>query len=232
MIENQEIREIREMDSTSFVDRASLIWAKYSKQILIALGVLLLLIAAIVGYKTLVSEPNERKAAEAMFRAQQYFGQDSVRLALNGDNINPGFLKVISKYGGTKAANLSHYYAGFCYLKLGDFNNAVKQLKDFSTSSKQVEARATSLLGDAYSEQGKKEDAAAEYSKAGKMFEKDDYNSPEYLFRAGFLYESLGKTKEAIENYTLIKEKYSKSERGFEIDKYLARLGKSDSDDQ
>ena len=58
-----------------------------------------------------------------------------------------------------------------------------------------------------------------------KLFEKDDYNSPEYLFRAGYLYESLGKNKEAIEMYNIIKEKYSKSERGFDIDKYLARLG-------
>lgn len=232
MIENQEIREIKEMDSTDIVDKATVIWYKYRTPILAALGALLLLIVGIFAYRSLVSEPNERKAAEAMFRAQQYFGQDSVRLALNGDNINPGFLKVISKYGGTKAANLSHFYAGYCYLKLGDFNNAVKHLKDFSTQSKQVEARATSLLGDAYSELNKKEEAAEQYSKAGKLFEKDDYNSPEYLFRAGYLYESLGKTKEAIENYRLIKEKYSKSERGFEIDKYLARLGKTSLDDQ
>ena len=56
---------------------------------------------------------------------------DSVKLALNGDNINSGFAKIISKYSGTKAANLAKFYAGSCYLKLGDFNNAVKYLKRF-----------------------------------------------------------------------------------------------------
>ena len=160
-----------------------------------------------------------------MFRAQDYFAEDSIRLALNGDNVNPGFLKIIDKYSGTKAANLAYFYAGSCYIKLGDFKKAADALSKFSTDSKQVQARALSLLGDAYSELGKKAEAAEQYSKAGKLFDKDDYNSPEYLFRAGYLYESIGKNKDAIEMYKLIKEKYSKSERGFDIDKYLARLG-------
>ncbi len=222
MIENKHTHDSVDND---MVDKVSNFWAVNSKKVLIVLGALVVVVGGFIVYRSMVSEPNEVKASEAIFRAQDYFGQDSIRLALNGDNINPGFLKIIDKYGGTKAANLAHFYAGSCYIKLGDFNKAVKELKDFSTDSKQVEARAMSLLGDAYSELGKKEEAAAEYSKAGKLFEKDDYNSPEYLFKAGYLYESLGKNKDAIEMYKIIKVKYSKSERGFDIDKYLARLG-------
>ncbi|MEJ7738973.1 MAG: tetratricopeptide repeat protein [Chitinophagaceae bacterium] len=214
------------------VERARGIWNRYGKQILIALAVIVGAIAAYVGYRYYVEEPNETKASEAMFRAQDYFNQDSIRLALNGDNVNPGFIKIISRYENTKAGNLAKFYAGSCYLKLGDFNNAVKQLKDFSTDSKQVQARATSLLADAQSELGKKEEAAELYGKAGKMFEEDDYNSPEYLFRAGYLYESMGKNKEAIDMYRIIKEKYAKSERGYEVDKYLARLGVFDIDEK
>jgi TolA-binding protein len=150
---------------------------------------------------------------------------DSARLALNGDNINYGFLKVISKYGSTKAANLAAFYAGSCYLKLGDYNNAVKYLKDFSTSVKQLQERDYGLLGDAYSELNKKEDAAEQYKKAGTYFEKDELFSPEYLFRSGYLYESMGKNQEAIAMYKIIKDKYPNSTRGADIDKYLARLG-------
>lgn len=200
-------------------------WAANSKKIVIALVAVIVIVGGFFAYKALIVAPAESKASEALFRAESYYRQDSIKLALNGDNINPGFLKVISKYGGTKAANLAHFYAGSCYIKLGDFNNAVKHLKDFSTGSVQVQARATALLGDAYSELGKNEDAAAAYKKAGTMFEEDEFNSPEYLFRAGYLYESMNKNKEAIEMYKLIKEKYSRSERGFTIDKYLARLG-------
>ncbi len=200
-------------------------WDANGKKIIIALVAILVIAGGAFAYRQYVSGPAEGKASEALFRAETYYRQDSLKLALNGDKLNPGFLKVISKHKGTKAANLARFYAASCYIKLGDFNNAVKQLEGFSTGSLQVQARANSLLGDAYSELGKREEAAAEYKKAGTLFEKDDFNSPEYLFRAGYLYESLGKNKEAIEMYKIIKEKYARSERGFTIDKYLARLG-------
>lgn len=207
-------------------------WNANGKKIGIVLGVIIVLTGGYFAYKAYIVAPKEEKAAEAMFQAETYFKMDSVKQALNGDNLNPGFLKIISKYGGTKAANLAHFYAGNCYLKLGDFNNAVKQLKDFSTDAVQVEARALSLLGDAYSELGKKEDAITAYKKAGNLFEEDESNSPGYLFRAGYLYESMGKNKEAIEIYKLIKKKYPRSvmptaQGGQDIDKYLARLGEA-----
>ena len=71
----------------------------------------------------------------------------------------------------------------------------------------------------------KKDEAIEQYKKAGTVFEKDDMISPEYLFRAGYLYETLGKNKDAIEMYQLIKSKYPASQRGYDIDRYLARLG-------
>ena len=33
----------------------------------------------------------------------------------------PGFEKVISQYGGTKAGNMAKFYAASIYLKTGDF---------------------------------------------------------------------------------------------------------------
>jgi hypothetical protein len=35
----------------------------------------------------------------------------------------------------------------------------------------------------------------------------------------------MGKNKEAIEMYQLIKDKYPNSQRGYDVDRYLARLG-------
>jgi tetratricopeptide (TPR) repeat protein len=201
------------------------LWAKYNKLIVYGATLILLLLAGWVGYRNLILEPNEKKASDAMFHAEDYYRIDSVRLALNGDNLNPGFLRIISRYGGTQAANLSLFYAGSCYLKMGDFNNAVKYLKDFSTPAQQIQIRAYGLLGDAYSELNKKDLAVEEYKKAGTYFAKDDFLSPEYLFRAGLLYETMGRNKDAISMYQLIKDKYPTSQRGYDIDRYLARLG-------
>jgi tetratricopeptide (TPR) repeat protein len=209
----------------NIADRFDAFWNKYGKRTGYVLLGIIILVAGFLGYKYMVSDPNEAKASEAIFHAEEYYRMDSLKLALNGDNANAGFLKIISRYGGTRAANLAHFYAGVCYLKTGDFNNAVKYLKDFSTSQKQVEARAHGSLGDAYSELNKKEEAVEEYKKAGTLFEKDDVLSPEYLFRAGYLYESMGKNKEAIEMYQAIKDKYPNSEKGRGINNYLGRLG-------
>ena len=101
-----------------------------------------------------------------------------------------------------------------------------------------MKARKFSLLGDAHSEIGfstnnnsEKEKAAELYRKAADQFPKDDVNSPEYLFRSGYLYEVMGKNKEAIEAYKRIKENYPGSQHGFDIDKYLARLGEFGNDE-
>ncbi len=179
-------------------------------------------------YKNYFLAPEEQKAQEAMWKAEDYYRKDSVRLSLNGDGPNAGFLKIISKYGNTKAGNLAKFYAAASYMKVGDFTNAIKYLKDFSTDDKLISVRATGLLGDAYAEKGNKNEAVEQYRKAGTMFPEDNYNSPEYLFRAGLLYQDLGKNKEAIEMYRVIKNKYRSSQRGMEIDKYLARLGEID----
>ena len=172
-----------------------------------------------------IQEPQEKKAAEAMTRAEAYYGKDSLDLALNGDGANAGFLKIIKNYSGTKAANLAHYYAGSIYLRKDDFNNAVKYLKDFSTSSTLIQSIAWKMLGDAYMSLDKKSEGVEYYLKAGKHNAKDEYISSECLFLAGLAYETLGKTKEAGEAYLIIKEKYPKSEKGAQVDKYLARVG-------
>jgi predicted negative regulator of RcsB-dependent stress response len=207
------------------VDKARDFWGKNNKMITYVLVGLGVVIGGFYAYKNFFKAPAEAKAAEAIWKAEDYFRQDSFQLALQGDGINIGFIKAISKHSGTKAGNLAKFYAGACYMQLGDFNNAVKYLKDFSTSQTQVSLRTEGLLGDAYAELGKKQEAIDYYRKAGTMFDEDDANSPEYLFRAAMLSQELGKNKEAIELLHMIKDKYPNSQRGFEVDKYLGKLG-------
>jgi tetratricopeptide (TPR) repeat protein len=207
------------------VDSARDFWANNNKVITYVIAGLVVVIGGYFAYKNFYKAPQEEKAAEAIWKAEDYFRQDSFNLALNGDGLNQGFLKAISKYSGTKAGDLSKFYAGSCYLHMGDFNNAIKYLKDFSTDQIEVKIRATGLLGDAYSELGKKQEAIDYYKKAGTLFDEDDVNSPEYLFRAAMLNQELGKNKDAIDLLHMIKDKYPQSQRAFEADKYLGKLG-------
>ena len=199
-------------------------WEKY-KSLIIGISAAIILVAGgWLVYQKFFQDPKETKASEVIAKAQEYFAMDSLRTALNGDGQNKGFLYVINNYGGTKSGNLAHFYAGVCYLRLGDFNKAIDHLKDFDTDSKQIQMLAYGRLGDAYSEINKKEDAADYYKKAGRHFQEDDVNSSEFLFRAGYLLESIGKNDGALEVYREIKEKFPATEKGFAIDKYIYRL--------
>lgn len=199
-------------------------WDRFQKPVLIVLTLLIVVIGGWYGYKEYILKPKEDKAADALFKAQQYFNLDSSNLVLNGDGQNKGVLYVINTYGGTRAGNLARYYAGLSYLKLGDYNNAVKYLKDFSTDAKQIQLLAYGCLGDAYSELKNNSEAIANYKKAAGTFEKDEANSAEYLFRAALLEEASGKPAEALALYKEVKEKFPKTDKGFMVDKYIYRL--------
>lgn len=208
------------------IERAKNFWNKYNRQLMIGSVTIILFAGSYIGYKYFIMGPREIKAVDVIFKAEEYYRIDSFNLALNGDGVNPGFLKVIDKYGGTKTGNLARFYAGNCYLKLGDNVNAVKYLKDFNTDAKQIQARAYKLLGDAYADQAKNSDALKYYKKAATYFKEDDVNSSEYLFIAAyFAHKVMNNTKEATELYQTLKEKYPRTEKGFEADKYLAQLG-------
>src|SRR6478752_4073670 len=154
-------------------------WKKYQKQISIVLGVIVVAIVGWYVYQSMILQPKEDQAADVMFRAQQNFAKDSLKAALNGEGTARGFLYIINNYGGTKSGNLAKYYAGVCYLRSGDFNNAVKYLKDFSTNAKQIQMMAYGCLGDAYSELGKNDDAVTYYKKAAETFNEDQANASE-----------------------------------------------------
>ena len=209
-------------ENEQIIAKAQDFWTRYQKQITVALTVIVLAVGGWFAYKNFIVKPNTEKAVDAMFKAEEYYRMDSLQKALNGDGINWGFVRVIKEYGGTDAGNLARLYAGDCYLRTGDFNNAVKQLKEYSTSDKLYQARAYKLLGDASSELGKNDEAIEYYKKSANHFPEDIHNSAEALLFAATLADKTGKTKEAIELFKEIKEKFPNTQAYNESDKYLA----------
>jgi LPXTG-motif cell wall-anchored protein len=225
MAETKQVHHPR-TENVEVVDRAKDFWSQNNRIITIVGLAIILLGGGWLAYKKLVKEPQEQKAAEAMFKAEDLFKRDSLQAALNGDALTSGFLKVADKYGNTKAGNLAHYYAGAIYLQMGDAAKAAEHLKDFDTDAPQIQARAYKLLGDAYADLGKNSDALSNYKKAAHHFEEDEANSSDYLFLAAYFADRVVKDqKQAIELFKELKEKYPRTEKGFEADKYLAQSG-------
>lgn len=220
-----EKKNVMGTESEEIIAKAQDFWTRYQKQITIVLAVIVLGAGGWYAYRNFVQNPKAEKAIDAMYKAEEYYRMDSLQKALNGDGLNWGFVRVIREYGGTDAGELARFYAGDCYLRIGDFNNAVKYLKEFSTSGKMLQARAYKLLGDAYSELGKNDEAISYYKKAANHFTEDRHNSAEALFFAAALSEKSGKNNEAISLYKEVKEKYPETVAANESDKYLAKLG-------
>lgn len=208
------------------IAKAKDFWARNSKTISIIFVLVVVLGGGWLIYNNFFKKPKEQEAAERIFKAEEYYRMDSVNLALNGDGQNPGFLKIISSYGGTPAGNLARFYAGSCYIKLDQNDKAIAQLKKFSSDSKPIQARAYKLLGDAYGDSGKPADALEYYKKAAHHFEEDETNAADALFSAAYLAQHvLNKPDEAIKLYKELKEKFPRTQPGFDADKYLAQLG-------
>jgi tetratricopeptide (TPR) repeat protein len=223
---------VQESDKAEFmIAKAKDFWERNSKLISIVFVVVVLGVGGYFIYKNYIQKPKEEKAVDVLYKAEEYYRNDSVNLALKGDGQYLGFLKVIDKYSGTEAGNLACYYAGVCYVKLDDNQNAIKYLKKFSTSSKPVQARVYKLLGDASGDLGKHADAVDYYKKSAHTFEDDKDNSAEALFLAAYLTDRVLKNqKDAIELYKELKEKFPTGNVGNELagnlaDTYLAQLG-------
>lgn len=220
-------KQVQDIDSDELViAKAKDFWAKYNRPVIIICTVIIVGLGGWYFYQNYFKKPKEAKAAEAMFKAEEYYRIDSVNLALNGDGQYDGFLRITKKYGGTDAARLANFYIGSCYIKLNENEKAVKYLKNFSTASKPLQARAYKLMGDAYADLGKNTDALAYYKKAARHFEKDEAGSAEALFMAAYFADRVMKnSKEAIALYKELKEKFPKTEQGRDADNYLAQLG-------
>ena len=193
---------------------------KNQKILTIVIGSAIVIVLGIFAFQKLFIAPREKAAQGQMFVAQQYFEQDSLNKALNGDANYPGFLDIIDEYSMTKSANLAKYYAGIIYLKQGKFEDAITYLKKFDSNDEFVGPMATGSIGDAYMELGQKDKAVDYYLNASKQ-QVNDLTTPLYLMRAAFVYEELGKFDKAVELYEKIQKEYSKSTEARDIDKYI-----------
>lgn len=188
-----------------------------------AIAVVALLIFIVFGFRNIYLPGQEKQAQEDMVMPVYYFEQDSFQLALNGNESFAGFEDVIADNNGmTKAVNMAHYYAGICYLNLGNFEDAIDHLKSFKSSDAIVSAMAYGALGDAYSELGNMSDAITQYKKAAKHSE-NGFSTPLFLLKAGMAMEAEGDYKGAKAAYEQIKTGFPKSSQAGTIDKYIAR---------
>ena len=164
----------------------------------------------------------EKEAQSQMFIAELYFRGDSLKRAVYGDGNYVGFLDIITDYDGTPSANLAEYYAGICLLNLGEYEEAIEHLSEFTSDDFIIKAVALGAIGDANMELGRSEEALDYYLQAADH-NKNEYTSPMYLLKAGMAAESLDDYQQADQIYSRLMDEFPKSEEGQDAVRYQAR---------
>ena len=176
---------------------------------------LLVLAALVFGYRALIVSP----------RAEDQ--NADYALALEGDANGAGFLEVIEKYGSTPSGNLAKHYAGICYLKAGDLENAAKFLARYSPvkgiPGALINAQNYGLQGDIAVEQ-------KDYAKAVKFYDKavaaadNNLTAPMYLRKAGLAEQAQGNGAKAAAYYEQILTSYPASMDARDAEKLLGSI--------
>lgn len=211
------------------MSRTELFFEKNGKALTLGLIVLVLLGGLWVGYRNLVSKPRYEKAAELLAQAQNKFEADDAdyTVALNGDDNGAGFLEVIGRYGSTPAGNLAKHYAGICYLKSGDVEQAALYLAKFSPvkglPGALINAQNYGLQGDVAVEQGNYAAAVKFYEKAVKAAD-NNMTAPLYLRKAGLAEKAQGNNERAAALFQRILDNYPSSMEAREAEKLLGSI--------
>lgn len=211
------IDELEGLTSTeSFIDQ-------YKNPILIAGGAIVVIILGIVGYQKLISEPREAESVEAYWPAFYEFEQDSMNLAINGNEYFDGMLDIADEYSGTSGGNIANYTLAINSMKAGNYEEALDYLDECDFDDVVVGSLVVGLKGDCYVE-------LDDYSKAVGFFEDaaereaNEFTTPMFLKKAGITYEALNQPSEALGVYNKIKEDWPESEEAKDIEKYIARV--------
>ncbi len=117
-------------------------------------------------------------------------------------NIIEKFNEVITKFPKTPSGKLSVLYKGNVYLRLGEFEEAIKAYEDFIQKEEGEKLyRSFAMEGLGYAYEGKKD-----YEKSVRAFKKlveigNSFQIGNAYLGLGRCYEKLGKNQEALESY-------------------------------
>ena len=161
-----------------------------SRNLIIGIAAVAVIIVAVVGYGKFVVEPTETAANEDAWRAEQYFMMDSVDLALNGDSLYPGLYDIVEDHDGTKAAARAQYELGTILRDQGDFAGAIAAFENAALKDDVLATLASINIGDCEVELGNYDAAQDAFGQAITQASRsigEDYLAPIALYKAALV---------------------------------------------
>lgn len=204
---------------------------KNRKPLFYTLVAVVVVILGYMGYEKYIVEPTELEASNELSFPRKYFDAaqtapgsevDSLyRLGIEGADANYGFVDIADRFSGTKAGNIANYYAGVSYLKLKEYDKAIEYLDRFSSDDEILGPTAIGAIGDAFADLDQPASALEYYEKAANK-KTNEFTTPLFLQKAGFIAMELGEFAKAEKFFQRIKDEFGKTDYGREIDKYIS----------
>jgi len=223
-VKKSEKKDNVQQSKEGFVARTFRFFEQYNKIIYGVTITLLLFVGALLALNKFYLEPQSEKTSALMDAPIELLMKaDSLSLiqALEGDDENEGFINIASSFKFTKTANTANFFAGKCYLGLGDKEEALNYLLKVKQKAGTFWYAAQAMISDIYDDQENIKMAIKYCQKAAKS--KDPYTAPAYLFKLGQLYEREEDWKNAALTYEKIKTDMFIEFQKTSVDKYLER---------
>lgn len=218
---SEDLRNSEAASVEEVVSRSEAFIHKNKTVIIGSLAAIIILIAGIFSYSEFYKKPREAKAQAALFRGEQYFEAGQYELALNGDSLEfKGLKHVASEFSGTKAANLAHAYAGLSQAHLGNAQEAINELDNFSAEDQMIAPAIKAAMGNCYVQLGNIDKAISMLQAAASDADNNTI-SPVCLQQAGVLLMKQGKFDEALKAFQTVKDKYFASYQAMDVQRYI-----------
>src|SRR3954471_13267305 len=129
------------------------------KSLGIIIGALILAVGGYIFYQKVYVANKEKEAQSMLFFAEQNFNNDSLKLAINGDDVHPGLEEIADEYGMSPSGNLAKYYLGMSYMRIKDYDKAIETLRGYDAKDEITGAIVYGAIGDAYMEKKEVDEA-------------------------------------------------------------------------
>lgn len=211
-------RQLKEDKFVTYYFKAIDFVEKYSRHIVIGLGAVVLVSAALF-YHTKKQAEKDASAVVELSKAHQEYASS------NYESATVILKNLIENYGGTKSAELAKFYLANNYFELKSHSEAEKYYRDFADDNDDDVLTASALAGVAacLEEQGKFAEAADMYKKIADEYP-DGVFAAENLFHSARCYLLAGNQQAARDTLSKLREKYPDSTLENDAQVLLAEL--------
>jgi len=157
--------------------------------------------------------------------AEQELMMGNYETALNGNDeeFTLGFVQIANNYSGTDSGNLAHYYAAVSEFELGNYQDALTYIEDFTPPKGILGVAAISLHGNILLELENFAEAAEQYERAAE-WDENSSTTPANLFEAAQAYQRADNIQMATTHLERIINEFPNSIQAPRAERVLGRL--------